>query len=96
MQNIAAREAKIHFGELLDNAQREPITIEKHGRPVAVILSAHEYKALKIERLRTELSVGEAQANRGEFVEQSVEEIIEELKDERDDKYISSHAKSKS
>jgi prevent-host-death family protein len=43
MYKVAAREAKNEFGRLLDNAQREPITIEKKGRPVAVVLSIPEY-----------------------------------------------------
>jgi prevent-host-death family protein len=47
MYKIAAREAKNEFGRLLDNAQREPITIEKKGRPVAVVLSIPEYERLE-------------------------------------------------
>ena len=43
----SAKEAKNRFGELLDRAQRGPVTIEKKGRPVAVVLSAHEYEAYK-------------------------------------------------
>ncbi|WP_424522213.1 type II toxin-antitoxin system Phd/YefM family antitoxin, partial [Rubrivirga sp.] len=39
MTALAATEAKNHFGRLLDRAQREPVTIEKQGRPVAVMLS---------------------------------------------------------
>lgn len=48
--SIAAREAKNRFGELLDRAQRTPITIEKKGRPVAVVLSGidyHDYKRFR-------------------------------------------------
>lgn len=61
MRNIAAREAKTRFGELLDSAQREPVAIEKHGRRVAVILSAEAYdeiEALKLEHLRAALRAG--------------------------------------
>jgi antitoxin Phd len=47
MYRIAAREAKNEFGRLLDNAQREPVTIEKKGRPVAVLLSIPEYQRLE-------------------------------------------------
>ena len=59
MQNIAAKEAKNNFGQLLDTAQREPVTIEKHGRAVAVVLSSHEYEKLKLSRLRSALIEGE-------------------------------------
>ncbi len=80
MRSIAAKEAKTHFGELLDTAQREPITIEKHGRPVAVVLSTQEYNEMKRARLRAELAIGEEQANRGKFAEDySLEGLINEL-----------------
>ena len=61
MQRMAAREAKTKFGELLNAAQREPVTIEKHGKPVAVMLSAEDYRefeALKLARLRGEIQIG--------------------------------------
>ncbi len=44
MRSMAAKEAKNHFGELLDTARREPVTIEKNGRPVAVVLSIEDFK----------------------------------------------------
>jgi len=44
MQKMTANQAKQNFGELLDKAQRENITIVKHGRPVAVMISAHKYE----------------------------------------------------
>ncbi|WP_119423000.1 type II toxin-antitoxin system Phd/YefM family antitoxin [Desertibaculum subflavum] len=61
MRSMAAGDAKNRFGELLDSAQREPITIEKHGRPVAVVISAEDYKeleGLKLARLRREIQKG--------------------------------------
>jgi len=39
-------EAQNHFGELLDAAQREPVTITRRGRPVAFVVSQQEYEAL--------------------------------------------------
>jgi len=44
MTTISASEAKTHFGALMDKAQKEPVTIEKQGRPVAVVLSYEEYQ----------------------------------------------------
>ncbi len=41
------QEAKAHFSELIDQAEREgPQTITRHGKPRAVVLSAAEYEAL--------------------------------------------------
>ena len=61
MRHVAALEAKNRFGELLDSAQREPVTIEKHGRPVAVVMSAEQYREfeeMKLARLRADISAG--------------------------------------
>ncbi len=66
MKAMTAKDAKNHFGELMDTVQREPVTIEKHGRPVAVVISETEYEEMKLERLRAMLAVGELQLDRGE------------------------------
>lgn len=47
MKNIAARDAKNGFGHLIDLARAEPVMIEKHGRPVVVVLSVEEFERLK-------------------------------------------------
>jgi prevent-host-death family protein len=44
---MSAANAKNGFGLLLDTARAEPVTIQKHGRPVAVVLSVEEYERLK-------------------------------------------------
>ena len=46
MKTMSAKEAKNGFGLLLDTARAEPVTIEKHGRPVAVVLSTEAYERL--------------------------------------------------
>ncbi|MCW5698452.1 MAG: type II toxin-antitoxin system Phd/YefM family antitoxin [Rhodospirillales bacterium] len=86
MHTMAALEAKNRFGELLDTAQREPVTIEKHGRPVAVMLSAQDYReleALKLAALRAEIRKGldDIEAGRtvdGDAAFQAVKERLEE------------------
>lgn len=45
MRTFTAADAKNRFGELLDAARREPVSIERHGRPVAVMISREEYAA---------------------------------------------------
>jgi prevent-host-death family protein len=47
MKVMAAGKAKNGFGLLIDTARSEPVTIEKHWRPVAVVLSAEEYERLR-------------------------------------------------
>lgn len=47
MKAMSAKAAKNGFGLLLDAARAEPVTIEKHGRPVVVVLAVEEYERLK-------------------------------------------------
>jgi prevent-host-death family protein len=47
MKSISAKEAKDNFGRLIDTALACPVIIEKHGRPVVVVLSLAEYERLK-------------------------------------------------
>ena len=82
MKRIAAREAKNRFGQLMDDAQREPVTIEKNGRPVAVVMSLGEYEAteaMKLELLRRDVAESDADLAAGRFrpLEQ---ETLDEIK----------------
>jgi prevent-host-death family protein len=47
MQHVSARDAKYGFGRLIDLARNAPVTVEKHGRPVVVVMSVEEFKRLK-------------------------------------------------
>nr|WP_043613243.1 type II toxin-antitoxin system prevent-host-death family antitoxin [Ensifer sp. ZNC0028] len=46
MQRMSARDAKNHFGNLIDLARAAPVAIEKYGRPVVVVIAAEEYERL--------------------------------------------------
>lgn len=46
MQTLSADEAKSHFGNFLDLAEREPVRVTKHDRVVGVIVSASDYDAM--------------------------------------------------
>ena len=46
MQSMSAKDAKYGFGRLIDLARSEPVTVEKHGRPVVVVMAVEEYKRL--------------------------------------------------
>jgi prevent-host-death family protein len=90
MKSIPASEAKTHFGALLDTAQREPVTVSKQGRPVAVMMSIHDYEEMKLARLRAYLAEGEAQIARGESTtiqnKQESHEFFESIKRNNRDK----------
>ena len=46
MSTFSALEAKNRLGQILDAAQREPVTITRHGRPAVVVLAVQDYEAL--------------------------------------------------
>jgi len=41
-----ATDVKNRFGEFMDKAQREPVTVEKTGRKYAVLIGYEEYERL--------------------------------------------------
>jgi prevent-host-death family protein len=47
MSHITATDAKNKFGQVLDEAQREPVHVQKNGRDIAVVVSAAEYQRLQ-------------------------------------------------
>ena len=46
---LSAKDAKYNFGRMIDLARSEPVVIEKHGRPVVVVMAVEEYERLKSE-----------------------------------------------
>lgn len=76
---LSAKEAKTHFGLLLDMAQRRPVTIEKKGRPVAIVLSLHDFS--HYEQLEDELlALKAAQAEKeGWLSEKDSADFLEQL-----------------
>ena len=72
MNLITANEAKARFGEVLLKAQREPIHISKHGKPVAVLVAAEDYvssEALKLQLLQLRAERAKEQIVAGETVD---------------------------
>ena len=85
MQRFSAHDAKVHFGKLLDTARREPVTIEKHGRAVAVVISKEDFddiEAMKLVRLRSEIQKGVDASSAGDAVEvddRDLEQFVENI-----------------
>ena len=68
MKTLNATDAKREFGEVLLKAQKEPVGINKNGKPVAVIMSATEYEtltSLNEDWLKAELQKGMDNINAG-------------------------------
>ena len=67
MKTVAAKDAKNRFGQLIDDAQRQPVTVEKNGRPFVVVQSFEDFQIaqqLKMTSLRD--AINEARADYAE------------------------------
>ncbi len=72
METLSASDAKREFGEVLLKAQKEPVGINRNGKPVAVIVSALEFEelqTLKQDALKRELLKGMASLEKGQAIE---------------------------
>ena len=72
METLNASDAKREFGEVLLKAQKEPVRINRNGKPVAVMVSALEFEqlqAFKEECLKRELEKGMASLETGNVIE---------------------------
>ncbi len=47
MKALAAKDAKYNFGRKIDMARAEPVVIEKHGRPVVVVVAVEKFERLQ-------------------------------------------------
>lgn len=47
MREIAAREAKNRFGQVIEASQRAPVTITRDGRAASVLMSVRDYDRLR-------------------------------------------------
>ena len=69
---MTANEAKTQFGDVLMKAQRSPVQINKHGKPVAVMISIEDYEnleALKLKWLQMRAAKADEQIRNGEVVD---------------------------
>ncbi len=62
MISVTSVEAQNGFGKLLDMAQREPVTVTRHGRPAAFIVSPQDMDDLMNVRARRSLAVAALEA----------------------------------
>lgn len=71
MITITSVEAQNRFGQLLDTAQRETITITRRGRPVAMLMAVQEFEQRQLPTQKARQAVAAFRgAGRGGTVEQ--------------------------
>lgn len=58
MKTITATEAQNNFGDLLMNAQSEPVAITRNGKGKGVLLSATAYQEIKQQALQRAITEG--------------------------------------
>jgi prevent-host-death family protein len=62
MKKIAATEAKNRLGAILDDAQREPIVIQRQDRDIAVVISIAEFERMRASNVNAFLDASKALA----------------------------------
>lgn len=62
MRTLTSVEAQNRFGELIDSAQREPVSITRRGRTGAFVLSPADMQALLAVRQQRERVVADFEA----------------------------------
>ena len=92
-KTISATEARIRFGELILEAQKGPVTVERDGKPVVIVISKRHYDQLVShtqlaswrerldelhQRIREELA--------GRKLPDPAD-LIREMREERDERY---------
>jgi len=79
MHTMTANEAKTHFGELLDRAQREPVRVMRHQRVVGVMISAQDYEAMRAyyaNRLQQSLDEAAEAAARAGLTSEELDKLL--------------------
>lgn len=62
MITVTSVEAQNRFGQLLDTVQREPVTITRHGRVAAFMVSPQDMRDLQEARRKRSAAVEEFEA----------------------------------
>jgi prevent-host-death family protein len=81
MEILTANKAKTHFGEMLMKVQKEPVQIDKNGKPIAVVVSIEDYEAseeIKLQMLKNRFKQVDDDIENGLVVDDA-EEFFEKL-----------------
>ncbi len=81
MITLTSTDAQNRFGEVIDTAQREPVTVTRRGRPLVFIISAEEYAKYSESRDRKRGAVNDYQ-NYMKRVEGKISSAVNQVTDE--------------
>ena len=79
MVKLTSKQAQSRFGELMDVAQHEPVVIERHGRPIAVVLSVKDYERLEASQDRLWAERAEKAIERGFASQEETKKLFEDI-----------------
>jgi len=82
MKKVAATEAKNRLGAILDDAQREPIIIQRQERDIAVVLSMTEFERMRAGNVKAFLEARNALAEEAKANGLTEEKLASLLADE--------------
>ena len=73
MITVTSMEAQNRFGQLLDTVQREPVTITRHGRTAAFMVSAQDMQDLQNWQAAQRKKITALEAFQAHFVKADVQ-----------------------
>lgn len=79
MRTYTANEAKTHFGEFIDDAQRAPVRVMRRDRVVGVMVSAQDYEAMRAfyaNRLRDTMDNTADEAAKAGLTQEKLAELL--------------------
>ncbi len=79
MKRVAATEAKNRLGAIIDEAQREPIVIQRQERDIAVVISMADFERLHSANVRAFVDARDAlaaEAKRNGLTEKKLKAIL--------------------
>jgi prevent-host-death family protein len=79
MRTISSLDAKNRFGQLLDAAQRAPVTVTKKGRPAVIVMSIEDYERMRgaaWTRLFETMAMARKQAAERGLTDELLEELL--------------------
>lgn len=79
MRKVTATEAKNRLGAVIDDAQREPIIIQRQNRDVAVVVSMADFERIHASNVRALLDLRNeiaAEAKRNGLTEKKLKALL--------------------
>ncbi len=99
VRRMSSREARANFADLIGSVHytREPVIVEKNGKPVAVVISPEQFDAQERARERAWAAIDEIRAENAHLdpdeVYREITDIVEDVRREtREERELATHA----